>query len=84
MYQHLKPKAIYNNAQPNKLMDSLLNSKPKFLTIRITKSIGIYINESKKDILLRIVCCYYWDNFDDYHDENDNRQIILMFEEFED
>lgn len=84
MYKHLKPKTINNDTKPHKFMNSLFNSKAKFLTIRITKSIGINIDESKKDILLSIVCCYYRDDFDNNHDENDNREIILMFEEFED
>lgn len=51
MHKYLQPKAVNNNAKPNKLMYGLFNSEAKFLTIRITKCIGIYIDESEKDIL---------------------------------
>ena len=51
MHKYLEPETVNNDTEPNKLMYGLFNSEAKFLTIRITKCIGINIDESEKDIL---------------------------------
>lgn len=52
MYKYLQPEAINDDTQPHKFMNGLFNAKAEFLAIGITKSVGIYINKSEKDILL--------------------------------
>lgn len=66
-------------------MDSLLDSKAKFLTIGwVTKSIEVDINKGEEKVFLAIIRHQNRNNLDRYHAKEEEKQVKLMLEELKD
>lgn len=81
----MQPKAINYDTQPDKFMDSLLDSKAKFLTVGwITKSIEVDINKREEKVFLPVIRHHNRNDLDRYHTKEEEKQVRLMFEELKD
>ena len=73
-------KAIYNNAEPYKFVNRLLNTKPKLSAAAVTERVKIDIDECQEKVFFLVIGGENGDNFDHNHGKDIKHEHIFMFE----
>lgn len=81
MDESLEPDAVDENAEPDELVDGLLDLKGYLLPL--PEGVEVYIYEGEEYVFSLQISGYNWDQLYRYHPHHKHQQGELMLEKFE-